>query len=192
MNPSSRRGRRPEPRLAGGRPQVTADGGQAGTATLAYIPAGRLAAWYPHGAWDWLRLVKGITSLPRNPTSPGAEEELERQDIFLWPPDDSRNPVSDLLRRVDFRFGKSWQAFVGTLQMLRDIGIAIAMHDSGTGHSTLSHLRRFPFDRIKIAQSYVRDLGEREDGIALSRAVTALGRRGHRRGRGDAPAFRRA
>jgi len=68
------------------------------------------------------------------------------------------------------------EAAWGTLQMLRDIGIAIAMHDSGAGHSTLSHLRRFPFDRIKIAQSYVRDLGEREDGIAFVRAVAALGR----------------
>jgi EAL domain-containing protein (putative c-di-GMP-specific phosphodiesterase class I) len=40
----------------------------------------------------------------------------------------------------------------------------------------LSYLRRFPFDRIKIDQSFVRELGKQDDCIAIVRAVTTLGR----------------
>jgi diguanylate cyclase (GGDEF)-like protein/PAS domain S-box-containing protein len=66
-------------------------------------------------------------------------------------------------------------ATLATLHQLRDLGISIAMDDFGTGYSSLSYLRRFPFGRIKIDQSFVRDLGKQADCIAIVRAVTALG-----------------
>jgi predicted signal transduction protein with EAL and GGDEF domain len=67
-------------------------------------------------------------------------------------------------------------ATLATLHELRNLGVQIAMDDFGTGFSSLSYLRRFPFDRIKIDQSFVRELGNHDDCIAIVRAVVALGR----------------
>jgi EAL domain-containing protein (putative c-di-GMP-specific phosphodiesterase class I) len=50
------------------------------------------------------------------------------------------------------------------------------MDDFGTGYSSLSYLRSFPFDKIKIDQSFVRDLSKRTDSQAIIRAVVAMGR----------------
>jgi diguanylate cyclase (GGDEF)-like protein len=65
-------------------------------------------------------------------------------------------------------------ATLTTLHELRSIGVRIAMDDFGTGYSSLSYLRSFPFDRIKIDQSFVRELGKQRDCAAIIRAVIAL------------------
>jgi diguanylate cyclase (GGDEF)-like protein len=62
------------------------------------------------------------------------------------------------------------------LHQLKSYGVQISMDDFGTGYSSLSYLRSFPFDKIKIDQSFVRGLGEREDSLAIVRAVIGLGR----------------
>jgi EAL domain-containing protein (putative c-di-GMP-specific phosphodiesterase class I) len=53
--------------------------------------------------------------------------------------------------------------------------VRISMDDFGTGYSSLSYLRSFPFDKIKIDQSFVRDLCTNEDSQAIVRAVVRLG-----------------
>ena len=70
------------------------------------------------------------------------------------------------------------QDTVGTLtalHQLRAMGIAIALDDFGTGYSSLSYLRSFPFDKIKIDQSFVRDLLKNKESMSIIRAITALG-----------------
>ena len=66
-------------------------------------------------------------------------------------------------------------ATLATLHTLREFGVRISMDDFGTGYSSLSYLRSFPFDKIKIDQSFVRELSTRGDCIAIVRAVTGLG-----------------
>jgi diguanylate cyclase (GGDEF)-like protein/PAS domain S-box-containing protein len=62
-----------------------------------------------------------------------------------------------------------------TLHALRALGVRISMDDFGTGYSSLSYLRSFPFDKIKIDQSFVRGLGTNNDAQAIVRAIISLG-----------------
>lgn len=55
------------------------------------------------------------------------------------------------------------------------MGICVALDDFGTGYSSLSYLRSFPFNKIKIDQSFVRDLGTNKESMSIVRAVIGLG-----------------
>ena len=61
------------------------------------------------------------------------------------------------------------------LHALRAQGIRIAMDDFGTGYSSLSYLNSFPFDKIKIDRSFVRDVLDRTSSGAIVRAIAGLG-----------------
>jgi diguanylate cyclase (GGDEF)-like protein len=67
-------------------------------------------------------------------------------------------------------------ATVGTLDELRELGVRIVIDDFGTGYFSLSHLRQFPVDQLKIASEFVQgaDAGDRSS--ALAGAIVALGR----------------
>ncbi|MGO4872948.1 MAG: putative bifunctional diguanylate cyclase/phosphodiesterase [Roseiarcus sp.] len=61
-----------------------------------------------------------------------------------------------------------------TLHKLRDFGVRIALDDFGTGYSSLSYLRGFPFDKLKIDRSFVKDLSDRDDCVAIISAISGL------------------
>lgn len=61
------------------------------------------------------------------------------------------------------------------LRGFRKAGISLALDDFGTGHASLTHLKQFPIDRIKIDQSFVRELGESTGDAAIVRAIVSLG-----------------
>ncbi len=65
---------------------------------------------------------------------------------------------------------------IATLYALHELGVRIAMDDFGTGYSSLRYLRSFPFDKIKLDQSFVADLLREEGTVAIVRAVAGLGR----------------
>jgi predicted signal transduction protein with EAL and GGDEF domain len=67
-----------------------------------------------------------------------------------------------------------FDAALSVLHQLKQLGVSIAMDDFGTGYSSLSYLRSFPFDKIKIDQSFVRELGKKSDCTAIIRAVTGM------------------
>ena len=59
---------------------------------------------------------------------------------------------------------------------LRELGLRLAIDDFGTGFNSLSYLRRFPFDEIKIDQSFISGLGRDRTDTAVTSSVIALGR----------------
>jgi diguanylate cyclase (GGDEF)-like protein/PAS domain S-box-containing protein len=70
------------------------------------------------------------------------------------------------------------QDSVGNMSILHDLkalGVRISMDDFGTGYSSLSYLRSFPFDKIKIDQTFVRDILDDADALAIIKAVLDLG-----------------
>jgi EAL domain-containing protein (putative c-di-GMP-specific phosphodiesterase class I) len=68
------------------------------------------------------------------------------------------------------------EAILERLHQLKSYGVQISMDDFGTGYSSLSYLRSFPFDKIKIDQSFVSWLGKLQDSLAIIRAVISLGK----------------
>ncbi|GGX19571.1 hypothetical protein GCM10007242_28080 [Pigmentiphaga litoralis] len=64
---------------------------------------------------------------------------------------------------------------LATLHELRKLGVSISMDDFGTGYSSLSYLQKFPFDKIKIDQSFIQRLSE-QDSVSIVRAVISLGK----------------
>jgi diguanylate cyclase (GGDEF)-like protein len=64
---------------------------------------------------------------------------------------------------------------VETLHQLRELGVRVSLDDFGVGYSSLSYLRKFPFDRIKIDRSFVGTLGDSPESAAIVRTIASLG-----------------
>ncbi|WP_312407051.1 EAL domain-containing protein [Rhizobium sp.] len=62
------------------------------------------------------------------------------------------------------------------LNDLKQLGVRIALDDFGTGYSSLAYLRKFSFDKLKIDRSFISDVAESPENLAIVRAVIGLGR----------------
>lgn len=68
---------------------------------------------------------------------------------------------------------------IATLRDLRTLGVKVAIDDFGTGYSSLNYLRRLPIDRIKIDQSFVREMTLDHDSAAITEAIIAIASKLH-------------
>jgi diguanylate cyclase (GGDEF)-like protein len=64
---------------------------------------------------------------------------------------------------------------LAVLDQVRQAGVSVALDDFGTGHSSLSQLRRIPIDRLKIDQSFVRDVDSDDGKATIVRTIIGLG-----------------
>jgi EAL domain-containing protein (putative c-di-GMP-specific phosphodiesterase class I) len=66
------------------------------------------------------------------------------------------------------------ESAINTLRKLKGLGVRLAIDDFGMGYSSLSYLKRFPVDALKIDKSFVSGLGEGIEDVAIVRAVVDL------------------
>lgn len=78
---------------------------------------------------------------------------------------------SGLLSDIDYS--------VSTIEKLRALGIKLSIDDFGTGYSSLSYLQQFKVDKLKIDQSFVREIGDHSEGMGIIRAIIQLGKTLH-------------
>ena len=108
--------------------------------------------------------------------SPGQFKSGDFVERVMAALEKSRLPASRLeLEITELVLMDDSDAALKILHQLRDLGVGIAMDDFGTGYSSLGYLRSFPFDRIKIDQSFIADIGESKESLAILRAVVGLG-----------------
>ncbi len=103
-----------------------------------------------------------------------------KNELFVPMVTDNVRAASLSPRRLELEITESLllnntAATLAKLHQLRDFGIHIAMDDFGTGYSSLSYLRSFPFDKIKIDQSFIRTMSDKDGSRAIVRAITAMG-----------------
>ena len=65
---------------------------------------------------------------------------------------------------------------IGILRRLREIGVHVSVDDFGTSHSSLSYLKRFPLDGLKVDRSFIKDFPLDPDGLTIVQAIIAMAR----------------
>ncbi len=88
----------------------------------------------------------------------------------------SMNPRNLELELTESAFIQDVDRTVELLDQLRKRGVKLAIDDFGTGFSSLSYLKRFPLDTLKIDQSFIKDIHKNQDDLAIVRAIIALAR----------------
>jgi diguanylate cyclase (GGDEF)-like protein/PAS domain S-box-containing protein len=136
----------------------------------------------PIGEWILRRACADAAAWPREfsvavNVSPGQFKIANFAQVVATALERSRLPASRLeLEITELVLMQDIGAAVVLLHQLKDLGVSIAMDDFGTGYSSLGYLRRFPFDKIKIDKTFIRDLSNNKDSLAILRAVVGLGR----------------
>ncbi|HEX5387759.1 MAG TPA: EAL domain-containing protein [Gemmatimonadales bacterium] len=85
------------------------------------------------------------------------------------------NPAMLTLEITESVLMQNTPAVLQRLRELKKLGVRLAIDDFGVGYSSLSYLRQFPIDILKIAKPFVDDVGEGIEKVALARAIIGLG-----------------
>ena len=66
------------------------------------------------------------------------------------------------------------KTMIGILNEIKQVGVKLALDDFGTGHSSLAYLQRFPFDKLKIDRSFIKNVDSNEDSAAIAKTIGAM------------------
>ncbi|MGE0081520.1 MAG: EAL domain-containing protein [Thiohalomonadaceae bacterium] len=89
------------------------------------------------------------------------------------------DPASMEVELTENTFMQETESSLHTLTTLKETGVGLAIDDFGTGYSNLNYLRRFPIDRLKVDQTFVRDLASDPIDRAVTEAIIALAKTLH-------------
>ena len=104
----------------------------------------------------------------------GQPRFVERVELALR---EARLPAERLMLEItETALLRATPQTMATLHDLRSLGIKAVIDDFGTGYFSLSHLRQFPVDALKVASEFVRDAGVDDRSAALASAIVAMGR----------------
>jgi diguanylate cyclase (GGDEF)-like protein len=90
--------------------------------------------------------------------------------------DSGMQPIYLELELTESLFMHDVDVVLKTLRELHEFGVKLAIDDFGTGYSNLGYLKRFPIDRLKIDQSFIRHLEREPVNVEIVRAIAALGK----------------
>jgi diguanylate cyclase (GGDEF)-like protein/PAS domain S-box-containing protein len=135
---------------------------------------------------DWIlrsACQQAVTWQQGNPAAPRVAVNFSAKQFFQ---PDLVQSIQEILRetglppqRLELEltesvFLENMEAAVEALKALKHLGIRIAIDDFGTGYSSLYYLKKLPFDRIKIAQEFVRDIESDANNRAIIKAAIAM------------------
>jgi diguanylate cyclase (GGDEF)-like protein/PAS domain S-box-containing protein len=128
----------------------------------------QIAAWEKAGL-DFGRIAVNVTS---SDFALGGFAELVQETLHRHGVGPERLCV-EVTERVFL--GRGAIGVADALEKLHDAGVEIALDDFGTGFGSLSHIKRFPIDRLKVDRSFVRDMETSPDNMAIVRTIVQLG-----------------
>ncbi len=105
-----------------------------------------------------------VTQLTRDDMFAVVERALERSSL----------PAHRLELEITESVLADGPCVIPTLERLSELGVGLALDDFGTGYSSLGTLRRLPVDRVKIDRTFVRAIHERDDDVAVVRAIVGM------------------
>ena len=138
----------------------------------------------PIGAWvlrtaceqavAWVDAGLPVTTMAVNVSAMEFRDESFLERLYAIMGETGMDPRSLELELTESVLMKHAEVTASVLQALRKMGVQIAIDDFGTGYSSLSYLLKFPINSLKIDQSFVRQIGNGRDDMAIVTAVIAM------------------
>jgi diguanylate cyclase (GGDEF)-like protein/PAS domain S-box-containing protein len=124
----------------------------------------------------WLEVGLPLASIAVNISAMEFRHESFLEGIFAALEDTRLEPRFLELELTESVLMKRAESAASVLQTLRASGVQLAIDDFGTGFSSLSYLRKFPIDALKIDQSFVRQISTAPDETTIVTAIISMGR----------------
>jgi diguanylate cyclase (GGDEF)-like protein/PAS domain S-box-containing protein len=148
-----------------------------------FIPIAEDAGYMPaFGAWAIREACSHIVTLPQNlfvsvNVSAVQFNAVDFVDVVEFALIESGLEPSRLeLEVTEGIVLRNEERTIEILDRLKKIGVSIALDDFGTGYSSFGYLQKFPFNKVKIDRSFVKNLADNRTNAALVRAVLSIGR----------------
>ncbi|WP_417671778.1 putative bifunctional diguanylate cyclase/phosphodiesterase [Roseibium sp.] len=122
-------------------------------------------------AHRWPDLVVSVNVSPTQFKHPRfVEKVLETLEDFHLPPGRLEIEVTENV------FASQHKTILTSMKRLKDLGVKVALDDFGSGYSSLSYLRRFPFDTLKIDRDFISNLDQSQEALAILTTIIHLGK----------------